>query len=177
MKTFISSIGLVGLLAGTALAEAPAAPPAPAPEVKKTVDTFVGNWTVEGTLTGIPGTKGPVKAKETVACQKASGGRVAVCFGKGSAEGLGPMSDVLLVSYVESEKAIHIVGADSMGTYHDHKCAWKDDKNIGCDALTTPEGTVDLVMSIPDAKNASVTETTTMKDGSKLVFDGKLKRK
>jgi hypothetical protein len=177
MQKLISSFGFLALLAGQALAQAPAAPPAPPPEVKKTVDTFSGNWTVEGTVTGIPGTKGPVKMKESVSCQKAAGGLVAVCTGKGTAEGLGPVQDVLLVTWVAQEKAMHIVGADSMGEFHDHKCAWKDDKTVACDPLTVPAGTVDLSMTVPDAKSFAVTETTTMKDGSKVTFDGKGKKK
>lgn len=158
-----------------------AAPPAPPPEVKRTVNAFVGTWTFEGTVTGAPGMKEPVKVKETMVCKKAAGGLVASCVGSGNVPGLGRMEDVLLATYDVEGKAVRIVGMSSMGEVHDHKCAWKDEKSMSCDPLAIVAGgapaTVDLVMSWSDAKNIAVTESTTMKDGSKMVFDGKGKRK
>lgn len=159
-------------------APAPAAPP---PEVKRTVDAFVGSWTMEGTVTGVPGMKDAVKVKQTMVCKKAAGGMVASCAGNGVAAGLGKMEDVLLATYDAEGKAVRIVGMSSMGEVHDHKCAWKDDKTITCDPLAITAGgapaTVDLTATWPDAKSFTVTESTTTKDGSKMVFEGKGKRK
>ncbi len=163
--------------------EAPAAakkdaPPPPPPELKKTVDAMIGTWTMEGTVTGMA--KDPIKVKETYVCKKAAGGRAVSCTGKGNVPGMGVMESEALVTYDAEGKNVRFVGMDSMGEVHDHICQWKDDKNLACDPLNiTAMGqpaTVDFNMTWSDAKNMSMAETTTMKDGTKVAYEGKGKR-
>jgi hypothetical protein len=158
-------------------AAAPAPPPAP-PEVKKTVDAFAGNWTFDGTVT-LPG-KAPAAVHETFDCRKVAGGTAVACTGKAEMKGMGSMEDVALVAWDVAGKVVRFVGASPMD-FHDHRCTWKDDKTLACEPLSlTAEGqpaTVDLNVSFADAKNVSIVETTTFKDGSKLVYEGKGKRK
>jgi hypothetical protein len=172
---------LFSFVSGLALAQAPPAPPAPPPELKKTVDAFTGTWTFDGTLTGIPGTKGPVKVKETFLCKKAGGGRVVTCTGAAEAPGLGKVQDEALITYDVEAKVVRFVGMSSLGEVHDHRCTWKDDKTLACEPLAlTVDGkpaTVDFTVTFTDAKNVTMNETTTLKDGSKFAFDGKGKRK
>src|SRR6185295_16676799 len=129
MRGLLVSIARVAaLVPGLALAEG--APTAPAPEVKKTVEAFVGEWKLEGALTGVPGKVGQVKVKETFKCKKVGGGRVVSCHGKAVAEGLGKVEDEALVTYDEEGKTIRFIGMSSLGEVHDHKCIWKDDKSM-----------------------------------------------
>jgi hypothetical protein len=191
MKTLIA-LAYVTLVAAAAYADEPkekpktgggAAPAAPAlsPEVKKTVDAFTGTWTFDGAVSGMPGAKGPSKATETLVCKKAGGGRVVSCSGKGTVAGLGRVEDEALVAWDAEAKNVRFVGMSSTGELHDHTCNWKDDNTLACEPLSvTAEGqpaTVDLDMKWADAKHMSINETTTMKDGSKIVFEGVAKRK
>jgi hypothetical protein len=147
------------------------------PEVKRTVDAFAGTWAVEGEVSGLPGAKGPSKAKETFVCHKAAGGRVVSCSGKGSVAGMGPVEDAALIAWDAEAKNVRFVGMSSTGELHDHTCSWKDDKTLACDPLSvTADGQpaiVDLHVQWSDAKHMSMTETTTTKDGSKVVFEGR----
>jgi hypothetical protein len=128
-----------------------------------------------------PGAKGPSKAQETFVCDKAAGGRAVACTGKGSVAGIGPAEDVALITWDAEAKNVRFVGMSSMGEVHDHTCSWKDDKTLACDPLSvTVDGqpaTVDLHMEWSDAKHLYMTETTTMKGGTKVVFEGAGKRK
>ncbi len=166
--------------ARAAAAPAQPAPAPPPPEVKKTVDAFVGTWTFDGNLT-LPGGAAPVKVKETFTCKKVAGGRVVSCSGSAKVPGMGKMEDVALVTYDAEGKKVRFVGMNSMGEVHDHMCTWKDDKSLGCEPLrVTAMGapaTVTLEMSWSDPKTVKMNETTTMKDGSKMIFDGGGKRK
>ena len=157
-----------------AAAPAPAAPPAPPPELKKTVDAFVGTWTIDGTAT-MPG-GAPTKVKETIVCTKAVAGRVASCTGHANVPGMGKMEDLMIVTYDVEAKKVRVMGMSSLGEVHDHVCTWKDDKTLACDplqivAMGNP-ATVTLEMSWSDAKTVTMNETVTMKDGSKMSMEG-----
>ncbi|HSN30025.1 MAG TPA: DUF1579 family protein [Kofleriaceae bacterium] len=155
-----------------AAAPAPAPPP---PELKKTVDAFVGNWTIDGTAT-MPGGAAPMKLKETVVCTKAVAGRVASCTGRANIPGMGKVEDLMVVTYDAEAKKVRVMGISSMGDVHDHVCTWKDDKTLACDPLqVTAMGspaTVTFEMTWTDAKTATMNETVTMKDGSKMTMEG-----
>ena len=187
MNKLVLVVGVIVLssFASAAFAEGekekPAAAAAPTlpPEVKKTVEAMLGTWAWDGTVTGMG--KDPIKAKETFVCKKAAGGRAVSCNGKGTIPGMGNVEDEALVTYDVEGKNIRFVGISSTGEVHDHKCTWKDDKTMTCDPLTVTVGgqsaSVALTMSFPDAKTMVMNETTTMKDGSKVAFDGKGKRR
>jgi hypothetical protein len=158
----------------------PAAPQLP-PEVKKTIDAFAGTWTFQGTVRGVPGTTGPIKAKETFTC-KGVAGRYVACSGKGTIEGMGKYEDHALISWDAGAKNMRFVGFDSIGQLHDHTCTWKDDRTVTCQPLTITAadgqpGTVDFTMTWTDAKNVTFIETTTTKGGEKISFEGAGKRK
>lgn len=148
------------------------------PEVKKTVDAMTGNWTFDGTVTGMG--PEPIKVKETFACKKAAGGRAVLCHGSAKIPGMGTMEEEGLVTYDVNGKDVRFIGVNSMGEMHDHHCSWKDDKTLACEPLAiTDEGqaaTVDFTTTWTDAKNLAMTETTTRKDGTKVTYEGKGKR-
>ncbi len=181
MRKYIA-FALVTLVGSLAFGDAkpPAAPPLP-PEAKRIVDGFSGAWTFEGTVSGLPGMKEPLKVKETMQCRKGGAGRLVACTGKGTSA-MGGYEDEALIGYDANGKAVHFVGMDSMGVVHDHKCNWKDDKTLACEPLqwTGDDGqpaTVDLTVTWSDPKTIKVVETTTAKDGSKMAFEGTGKRK
>jgi hypothetical protein len=181
----VCGVVVVSSFAGVAFGEgekekpATVAAPTLPPEVKKTVDAMAGTWVWDGTVTGMG--KDPIKVKETFVCKKAAGGRAVSCNGKGSIPGMGNVEDEALVAYDVEGKAIRFVGFSSTGEVHDHKCIWKDEKTMTCDPLAVTVGgapaSVTLSMSFPDAKTMVMNETTTGKDGSKVAFDGKGKRR
>jgi len=164
-------------------AKAPAAPPpAPAmpPELKKTVDAFTGTWTIDATVT-MPGAPNPIKLKETIVCKKTVAGRVASCTGTANVPALGgKMEDLMLVTYDTEAKKVRVMGLSSMGEVHDHTCAWKDDKTLACDPLSVTAmggaATVAFEMTF-DGKSAKLSETTTLKDGSKMAMVGTATKK
>jgi hypothetical protein len=174
-----SSVAAVAFGEGEKEKAAPATAATLPPEVKKTVDAMAGSWAWDGTVTGMG--KEPIKAKETFVCKKAAGGRAVSCNGKGSMPGIGNVEDEALVAYDVEGKSIRFVGFSSTGEIHDHKCIWKDDKTMTCDPLAVTVGgqpaSVALTVTFPDAKSMVMNETTTMKDGSKVAFDGKGKRR
>jgi hypothetical protein len=159
---------------------AEAAAPGP-PEVKKTVDAFVGTWVFDGKVSGLPGAKGPTTAKETVVCRKGGGGRVASCSGKGTVSGVGPVEDEALITWDAGAGNVRFVGMSSMGDVHDHVCSWKDDRTLACEPLTITaagqQATVDLDLTWADARHLTLRETTAVKDGSKVMFEATGTRK
>ncbi|HKA87365.1 MAG TPA: hypothetical protein VKE22_06840 [Haliangiales bacterium] len=168
---------ILGASVLSVLATAAAAPPS---EVKRTVDAFVGNWTFNGKLT-LPGGKAVDVKNEAFDCSKVAGGTVIACTGKADIPGVGASEDTALIAWDAEAKKLHLVGADSSGLFHDHVCAWKDDKTLTCDPLAvTVEGqpaTVDFTAIWADAKNITMIETWTMKDGSKWGYEGKGRRR
>ena len=99
----------------------------PPPEVKKTVDAFVGRWSLDGTFT-MPG-EGPKKATLKMDCRAAAKGKGVACSMSGIFEGN------VLVAYDFYSKAVHFMAVTSDDEIHDHKCRWQDDKKLLCDPL------------------------------------------
>ena len=154
--------------------------PPPDPNIKKTVDALAGSWVMSGVFTLPDGKKVDVKG-ETFDCKRVAGGTAVSCTDKLNIPGMGISDGIALIAWDGEIKKVHVVGADSLGLFHDHTCVWKDDKTLTCDPLESSVGgnaaTVDFTATFSDAKNVSMTETFTMKDGSKWGYDGKGKRK
>ncbi len=157
-----------------AAANAPEKPP-PAPEVRKTVDAFAGSTPFSCELTG-PGMDKPVKFKMAFNCKKTALGRGVQCAASAPKTSMGPWQGHFMVAYDEGGKAVHFMGVTSEGEVHDHVCQWKEDKTMTCDPLkyAVPGGgvaTEDLTMGWSGRK-MTFASTTSMPDGSKLVFNG-----
>jgi hypothetical protein len=105
-------------------AEEPKAPP----EVKKTVDTFVGKWNAELSLT-MPG-QPPVKFKGVFDCKKIAGGTAVYCQQNTKVPGMGQMEESDLIVYDPETRSIRFMTWSNQGEIHDHKGTWKDDKTI-----------------------------------------------
>jgi hypothetical protein len=159
---------LLALIALTPLAiHATEPPPAPPPEIKKTVDALAGKWSMATTMM-VPGQPAPVKFAEKFDCKKVAGGRGVTCVDTAKVPGMGAMDFTHLIAYDAERKAVHWFAVGSTGEVHDHVCHWKDDKTLDCEPLkATMEGSpiTETFSIIFDGSNAKISATTTTRDG------------
>jgi hypothetical protein len=128
-----ATIGVLGSWVSSVHAqEKPATPPA-APEIKKTVDAFLGRWTLQSSMTP-PGAQ-PIKFVETIDCKKAALGRGVYCRDTYKVPGMGAMEYNYLIAYDTDSKLVHMLALGSSGEVHDHKCSWKSETEISCQPL------------------------------------------
>ena len=109
----------------TTLAQTPA--PATPPEVKKTVDAFLGSWAVTGTDKE-PGSKEPVHFNISIDCERAALGAAVSCRFAGELPGVGPIEASSVIGFSPDEKVVRWMEISSTGEYHDHKGRWKGDQ-------------------------------------------------
>lgn len=142
--------------------------------MKKTVDAFKGSTPFSCELTA-PGMDKPSKFRMAFDCKKTALGRGVQCAGSAPKTSMGPWQGHFMVAYDEGAKAVHFMALTSDGEVHDHVCQWKGD-TLACDPLryAVPGGglaTEDLTMAWSGRK-VTFASTTSMPDGSKLVFNG-----
>jgi hypothetical protein len=158
-------------------ARANSAPPAPAPELKTTVDAFAGKWTLDVQITTPDGKA--VKTPVAFDCKKTALGKAVACTMSGKVAGMGPIEASFLIGYDTTAKNVHFMGITSDEEVHDHKCMWKA-STLECEPLKGGLGgepiTEDLSFTSA-GKTMQFRSVTTMKDGSKLVFEGTGKRR
>ena len=99
---------------------------APAPEIKKTVDAFVGHWTLTGTDQE-PGSQEPERFGLVIDCKRASLGAAVSCLIAGRLPGVGPVEAAAVIGYSPDEKRVRWMEISSTGEYHDHKGQWNGD--------------------------------------------------
>src|SRR5438045_2964078 len=114
----------VTLALGAAPADAGAAP-----ELARTVERLAGRWTFDITV-ALAGSKLPVKAKLTWDCKPVAAGRAVSCVGGAKLPELGTLEEASLVGYDPETKAVHMMTVNSMGEFHDHRGAWKDERTL-----------------------------------------------
>jgi carbon monoxide dehydrogenase subunit G len=180
----ITSMALIlAIVAGTApLATAgaaespPNAPPAAAaqpPEIKKTVDAFAGRWIMDTTITA-PGSA-PQKAPLKVTCRETAGRKAVTCDMVGNIPGSGLMEAAFIVGFDTFGKRVHFMAITSDEEVHDHVCRWTDASTLACDPLKAglmgEPVTEDFVIT-SGAHRLSFKSTMTLRDGSRIVFDG-----
>jgi hypothetical protein len=107
-------------------------PPAPPPEVNKTVEAMNGTWL--GRMTAhVPGF--PAETFEwSMNCQIVARGAGLSCSNQGKAS-VGALSESCLLAFDPEGKAVHYMCVTSMGEVHDHKGKWVDDKTIEFEPL------------------------------------------
>jgi hypothetical protein len=94
------------------------------PEIKKTVDAFVGHWIITGTDTE-RGTKAPVKFELTLDCKRTALGVAVTCGFAGELPNVGPIEAAAVIGYSPDEQVVRWMEISSTGEYHDHKGRWK----------------------------------------------------
>ena len=118
-RCVIGSI-LMALAAPAAFADdAPSLPP----EVKKTVDAFVGHWTLTGTDME-PGAKAPAPVKAVIDCKSAANGLAVNCLTHADVSG-SPVEAASVIGYSPDEHVVRWMEISSSGEYHDHRGVWK----------------------------------------------------
>ena len=98
----------------------------PPPEVKKTVDAFVGHWVLTGTNQE-PSSREPVHFKLAIDCRPASLGAAVSCLIAGRLPGVGPVEAAAVIGYSPDEQQVRWMEISSTGEYHDHKGRWNGD--------------------------------------------------
>jgi len=82
----------------------------------------------------------------------------------------------MLVGWDPLDKTVHFVALTADDELHDHRCKWSDDKTVACEpfkgGMRGQPITEDLSFSF-DAGQMTVKSVVTMKDGSKMTFEGK----
>jgi hypothetical protein len=114
MKARIGTLGLLALFAAasTALAQAPAGPPKPGPELKR-LSYFEGKWITEGQQKENPfGPAGSFSSKDT--CEWVLDGFFLKCTGEGK-DPVGSMKGIGLMGYDAENKIYTYYGADNRG--------------------------------------------------------------
>ena len=100
--------------------------PPPPPEIKKTVDAFVGHWTLAGTDQE-PGTAKPEHFNVVMDCKRAALGAAVACTIAGKVPGVGAIEASTVIGYSPDEKRVRWMEISSTGEYHDHKGPWNGD--------------------------------------------------
>jgi hypothetical protein len=110
------------LLATTLGARAERGPP-PAREIKKTVDTFVGHWTLTGT-NAEPDTKVPASVKATIDCKPQVFGAAVSCLIAADVSGT-RIEAVTIIGFSPDENGVRWMEISSTGEFHNHRGVWK----------------------------------------------------
>jgi hypothetical protein len=147
--------------------------PKPSADQKRTVEAFSGDWKLDGTLT-------PPDGKSMKVALSMSAAKTAL--GKGISGTLvgstpqGPLEAGFLVGFDPLDKTLHFMAVTTDDEVHDHRCKWKDDKNVVCEPLHGGMGgepiTEDLSFAF-DKGSFSFKSVETMKDGNKMLFEAK----
>jgi hypothetical protein len=97
----------------------------PPPEVKKTVDMFVGHWTLTGTDLE-PNAKEPAPVTATLDCRPAALGAAVNCLIAADVAGT-QIEAATVIGYSPDEHVVRWMEISSTGEYHDHRGSWKAD--------------------------------------------------
>jgi hypothetical protein len=168
---------IIPLLVLIALPVLAAPPEAPKPELKKTVDAFVGEWQLD-VVVQPPGGAPAQKIKQQMSCKSVALARGASCTAT-SVTG-DPWGGGFLIGYDVETGDVHFFAITSEPAVHDHVCRWQSDKALVCDPLKArmfgDPIVEDLAWEIA-GRALKLKSAVTMKDGSRIVVDGTLTRK
>ena len=144
---------------------------AAAPEIKKTVDAFVGHWIITGTDTE-PGDKAPVKFELTLDCERAALGAAVTCRFAGRLPDVGPIEAAAVIGYSPDEQVVRWMEISSTGEYHDHKGRWKGDE-IEFEPLeysvSSKKATEYLRIGFPASGKLTLTSVTETTEGKSVL--------
>jgi hypothetical protein len=145
--------------------------PATPPEIKKTVDAFVGRWVLTGTSTEA-GAKAPVKFEMTLDCKRAALGAAVTCSFAGQMPGVGPIEASAVIGYDPEEKVVRWMEISSTGKYHDHRGRWKNNEiefePLGY-SVSGKKATEYLRIAFPASGKLTLTSTTQTPEGKSVL--------
>src|ERR1051326_7892551 len=141
------------------------------PEIKKTVDAFVGHWIITGTDTE-PGAKAPVKFELTLDCKRTALGAAVTCGFAGKLPNVGPIEAAAVIGYSPEEQVVRWMEISSTGEYHDHRGKWKGDgiefEPLGY-LISGKQATEYLSISFPSADKLLLGSTTKTAEGDSIL--------
>jgi hypothetical protein len=149
-----------------------------APELAKTVEAFVGQWTYDATVAVNGAT--PKKTKLTMGCTATAKGKALACTLKGNVPDSGPYEAGLLIGFDTFGKKVHFMAITSDEEVHDHVCAWSAPGTLACDALKGGMGGGEITEDLGFTFNGDTggfKSMVTMKDGTKVAFEATGRRK
>ena len=94
------------------------------PEVKRTVDAFLGHWVLAVRDTEL-GAKVSAHFEITIDCKPAALGAAVTCGFASQVPGVGPIEAASVIGYSPDEQLVRWMEISSIGEYHDHKGRWK----------------------------------------------------
>jgi hypothetical protein len=132
------------------------------PDIKKTVNAFVGHWIITRTDTE-PGANVPVKFELTLDCKRTALGAAVTCDFAGRLPNVGPIEAAAVIGYSSDEQVVRWMEISSTGEYHDHRGRWKGDE-IEFEPLeysiSDEQATEYLRISFPASGKLTLTSTT-----------------
>jgi hypothetical protein len=181
MRYVLFATGLA-LIAAVATAQ-PNQPPANRPEVKKTVDAFVGKWTGTSTITA-PG-KAPETVNVNVNCTKVALGAAVSCDLKSQGQATMRPDQTCLIAYDIDGNNVHLMCAMASGEVRDFQGAWSGDTRVQFQPLKTNAiamggggpATTALTFDWPSRGTFVLHSRSTLANGQTSNFDLNLKRK
>jgi hypothetical protein len=162
------------VIAWAAVPTYPQNAPTPTPEIKRTVDAFVGRWVLTGTDME-PGAKTPAAVHATVDCRSAALGAAVNCLIVADVSET-HVEAATVIGYSPEERVVRWMEISSSGEYHDHRGRWNGNE-IQFDPLTyTNAGaqlTEHLTVVFPAAGGMAWQVTTDTSEGpSRLLLKG-----
>jgi hypothetical protein len=118
-----------------ARARATAKPADASAEQKKLVDTFLGNWKLDGEIAFPNGSRG--RAALDLKCRATAGGKASLCtLGAKDIAGR-PYEAAILVGHDPFDKNVHLMMMSSDDEVWHRACAWKGDSVLACGSMRT----------------------------------------
>lgn len=100
-----------------------------APEVKKTVNAFLGHWTMTGTYRE-PNVRASVRLTSSMDCQLTALGKAVTCHVLTEGTDGSRVELTSVVGFSPDEGLVRLMEISSSGSYHDHKGRWQGNRVV-----------------------------------------------
>ena len=160
----------IALLLNVPFVNAQSKHPVPRPEVKKTVNSFAGHWTLTGTDTE-PNSK-PVQQTVVMDCEPVALGTAVRCRLMGDAPGGEHFELASLIGYNTDEGIVRLMEVSSAGANHVHTGPWNGNV-IQFERLSYSEAgkkrVEDFAIGFPSPGKMTVKSVTKTADGKSIL--------
>jgi hypothetical protein len=99
------------------------------PEVKKTVNAFLGHWTMTGTYRG-PNMRDRVDLTSKMDCELTALGKAVTCHVITDGTDGSRVELTSVTGFSPDEGIVRLMEISSSGSYHDHKGRWRGDQIV-----------------------------------------------
>ena len=98
-------------------------------EVKKTVDAFLGRWTMTGTYRE-PNMRAPIDLTSKMGCELTALGKAVTCKVVTDGTDGSRVELTSVVGFSPDEGIVRLMEISSSGSYHDHRGQWQGDQIV-----------------------------------------------